>query len=80
MDDLGHVCIFLVANLPNGCHCACAASNIAYWGDIRVILGLFWGDIRIISGVYWDNGKGNGHYYSIIGNNGGFWGYRYPLG
>ena len=32
-------------------------STIVYWGNIRVILGL-----------YADNGKENGSYYSLIGS------------
>ena len=44
--------------------------------------GVYWGNIRVILGVYWDNGKENGHDYVgfrvilRIRNDGlGFWGF-----
>ena len=27
---------------------------------------IYWGNIRVIVGLYWDNGKENGNYYSIL--------------
>ena len=29
---------------------------------------IYWGNIGVIWGLYRDNGKGNGNYYSILGN------------
>ena len=42
-------------------------TNVVYWCNVRVILGLHWGNvIRVILGLHWGNGKENGNYCSIL--------------